>query len=103
MTAIIICARRSVGASVGAEPRGFRVAHERVHVHTRAPLQPVTPVNVNVTDDDDVRVVEIECLAAQQHDVEFFRELVSLYGRRILQRDIAARALDDEACAGELD
>ena len=49
---------------------------------------------------DGVR--EIECLAAQQHDVEFFVEPVRLHRRRVLQRDVAIRALDHEAGAGKL-
>ena len=46
-------------------------------------------------------VVEVERLAAQQHDVEFFVELVGLHGRRIFQRHVAVRALDHEAGVGQ--
>ena len=38
-----------------------------------------------------------KALQLKQHDVEFFVELVGLHGRRVLQRDVAARALDHEA------
>ncbi len=48
------------------------------------------------------RVVEVEGLAAQQHDVEGLLQRVGLHGRRLLQRDSPARALDDEARSGEL-
>src|SRR6516162_7172084 len=46
-------------------------------------------------------VIEVERLAAQQHDVEFFAELVGLHGRRILQRHLAVRAFDHETVAGQ--
>ena len=48
------------------------------------------------------RILEIERLAAQQHDVEFFGELVGLHRGRIFQRDVAVRALDDKPGAREL-
>ena len=48
------------------------------------------------------RILEIERLAAQQHDVEFFGQLVGLHRGRIFQRDVAVRALDDEPGAREL-
>ena len=47
------------------------------------------------------RIVEVERLAAQQHDVEFFAELVGLHRRWIFQRDVAGGALDHEAGAGQ--
>src|SRR6202030_3071318 len=43
------------------------------------------------------RVVEIECLAAQQDGVELFGELVGLNRRRIFQGHVAVRALDHQA------
>ena len=50
---------------------------------------------------DLIASVEIERLAAQQHDVEFFLDRVGLHCRRIFQRDVAVRALDDEAGGGK--
>ena len=47
------------------------------------------------------RILEVEGLAAQQHDVEFLVERVGLHGRRILQGDVAIRALDDETGGGK--
>ncbi len=47
------------------------------------------------------RIVEIERLAAEQHDIEFLGELVGLHRRRVLQRHVAVRALDHEARTGE--
>ena len=48
------------------------------------------------------RVFQVERLAAQQHDVEFLGELVGLHRRRVLERHVAAGALDDEAGACKL-
>src|SRR3954453_14231693 len=47
-------------------------------------------------------VVEVEGLAAEQHDVELVLDRVGLNGRRIFQGHVAVRALDDEAGAREL-
>ena len=47
------------------------------------------------------RIVQVERLAAQQHDVEFLFQRICLHGRRILEGDIAVRALDDETGGGK--
>ena len=48
------------------------------------------------------RVLEIEGLAAQEHDVEFLGELIGLHRGRIFQRHVAVRAFDHEAGARQL-
>src|SRR5437763_50691 len=51
-----------------------------------------------------IRLVDaaIERLAAQQHDIELVLDGIGLHGRRILERDVAVRALDDEAGGRQL-
>jgi hypothetical protein len=47
------------------------------------------------------RILEIERLAAQQHDVEFLFQDVGLHRRRIFQGDVAVRAFDHKARGGK--
>src|SRR5947208_13800903 len=48
------------------------------------------------------RIVEVVSLAAQQHRVKLVLDGVGLDDRRILQRYVAVRAFDHEACGGKL-
>ncbi len=48
------------------------------------------------------RIVEVVGLATQQHDVKLVLDGVGLDDRRILQRYVAVRAFDHEACGGKL-
>jgi hypothetical protein len=47
------------------------------------------------------RIIEVECLAAQQDHVEFLVELIRLHGRRIFQGHIPVRTFDHEAITGQ--
>ena len=44
-------------------------------------------------------IVEVEGLAAQQHDIERLLDILGQHGRRLRQGDVAMRTLDDKAVA----